>query len=123
MTVIITDEGSRLNDYDFRECLKYAPFNKEDVKDILAMVAGGADGDAWHYIVELKNGKFGYITGWCDYTGWGCQEGGDGFLCDTLAEAIEKAPEKNKNVRATLKNQIEGKESYGVLTINPNTEE
>ena len=27
----------------------------------------------WHggFLCYLKDGRFAYITGWCDYTGWG----------------------------------------------------
>jgi hypothetical protein len=25
--------------------------------------------------VKLKDGSFAYVSGWCDTTGWGCQDG------------------------------------------------
>lgn len=123
MTTHVTDEGSRMNDYDFKECMKYAPFAIEDVKDILACVAGEADGPNWHYIVELKNGQYGYVTGGCDYTGWGCQENGSGKL-GTLEECLNESPIEDgygmkRNVRETLQAQIDGKEPYGVITLRP----
>ena len=30
------------------------------------------------FVLKLKDGRFAYLTGWCDYTGWGCQDGGAG---------------------------------------------
>jgi hypothetical protein len=27
------------------------------------------------FILELKDGRFATIEGWCDTTGWGCQDG------------------------------------------------
>lgn len=119
MTIYIEEEGSRLNDYDFEECLKYAPFNKEDVEEILACSPGEADGDHWYYIVKLKDGKFGYVTGSCDYSGWGCQEDGDGKIADTLIEAVNYAERyewrgPNEDLRKNLLEQAEGKAPYGL---------
>lgn len=36
------------------------------------------------FVVELENGKFAHVTGWCDYTGWGCQDGAEHTICDSL---------------------------------------
>lgn len=119
--VHIEKEGSRLDDYDFKECMKYAPFKIEEVEDIIACVNGEADGPSWHFICKLKDGRYGYVTGSCDYTGWGCQESGDGNV-GTLEEVLEKAPEEDgygvpRLVRATLKTQIEGTQPYGLTNI------
>jgi len=27
------------------------------------------------FLLKMKDGRFAYVTGWCDYTGWGCQDG------------------------------------------------
>ena len=121
MTNLIPNEGSRLDDYNFKECMKYAPFTMGDVATIIACVSGEADGPAWHYICELKDGRYAYVTGSCDYTGWGCQESGEGFM-GTLEEMLAKAPEEDgygeiRKVRATLRAQIEGTQPYGLVTI------
>ena len=29
------------------------------------------------FALELSNGLFALVEGWCDYTGWGCQDGSD----------------------------------------------
>jgi hypothetical protein len=29
------------------------------------------------FLMELENGQTVYLYGWCDYTGWGCQDGAD----------------------------------------------
>lgn len=29
------------------------------------------------FVMELSNGRFAYLSGWCDYTGWGCQDGAE----------------------------------------------
>ncbi len=121
----IENDGKRTDDYDFKECMKYAPWKDEDIADIIACVPGESDGPDWHYLCRLKDGKFGYVHAGCDYTGWGCQEGGDGVITDTLAEILEKIPDteqynypsKEKSIRGTIKAQVEGREPYGVTTI------
>lgn len=105
-------EGSRLDDFDFNECLKYAPFEKGDVSEIIACWPGEADGEKWHYIVELKNKEYGYVTAWCDYSGWGCQEGGEGFKAKTIKEIFKKI--ENKEVRENLENQCSGNAPYAL---------
>jgi hypothetical protein len=27
------------------------------------------------FVLEMADGRFAYVVGWCDYTGWGCQDG------------------------------------------------
>lgn len=40
------------------------------------------------FVVELESGKICHATGWADYTGWGCQDGG----AHTLHDKIEDIP-------------------------------
>ena len=122
MIIKIEKDGDRKDDYDFKECMKYAPFEIKDVSEILACVPGEADGPSWHYIVKLSSGDYGYVTGSCDYTGWGCQESGDGKQEKTLKKVLIHAPEEDgysekRLVRKILENQIKGKEPYGSYTI------
>lgn len=66
---------------DFHETL----FNSEisgqiDPSKVVRVVAAWGecgDGNEWSggFLLELSNGRFAYIYGWCDYTGWGCQDG------------------------------------------------
>ena len=77
--------------YDFSESLSRVGIEKAEIEKVLA-AWGQGDGqgqDAGHYkwaedgvtdwfggfLAQLKDGTFVYITGWCDYTGWGCQDG------------------------------------------------
>lgn len=75
-----------LNDYDWREALNFAPFNAEDIAEILHFSEGYNDGDSWVGVFRLKNGQFGYVDAWCDYTGWDCRSGGDGGIADSFGE-------------------------------------
>ena len=68
---------------DFEESLKQVPL---EAKPIRVLKAWGRAEEAdvcchmdWSggFLMELDNGRFAYLTGWCDYTGWGCQDGAD----------------------------------------------
>lgn len=48
-----------------------ASFSREDVKRIIAMAEGESDDASWLGVFELNDGRFVYLTAWCDYTGWG----------------------------------------------------
>jgi hypothetical protein len=70
--------------YDFTESL--ASCRRDDGESAIqnaelvrCVAAWGQNGDysEWSggFLVELKSGRFAYLTGWCDTTGWGCQDG------------------------------------------------
>lgn len=112
--VHVEDNKTRFDDYDFKECMKYAPFGIDDISEIIACSAGEADGADWHYICKLKDGKYGHVTGGCDYTGWGCQESGDGFI-GTLEACVDQVPEGER--RVSIQGQIDGTQPYGLTTL------
>lgn len=93
--------------YDFTESLAVcrrehgvaAVQNAELVRCVAAYGDGGGndtnDYEDWYggFLVELKNGKFAYISGWCDTTGWGCQDGAEVEYFDTkpALESLERS--------------------------------
>ncbi len=107
-----TQFHERKDDSDLKECLKYAPAKLKNIHEVLACIPGASDGDDWHYVALLCNGNYVYATGWCDYTGWGCQEGGDGFVEDSIKKILARIKEDDK--RLVLKNQLDGKSPYGL---------
>jgi hypothetical protein len=62
-------------DDDLASCLQYneQPFGVDDIKQVLAVWDGEHDGDHYRWILEMKDGRYMYLNGWCDYTGWDCQ--------------------------------------------------
>ena len=71
----------RKPDYDLEAALEHNGWGYvlKNILNVLAEVPGEADGAEWHWVVELKtpmgedgigSGKFAYISGGCDYTGW-----------------------------------------------------
>ena len=77
-----------LNTYDWRSAFDYAPFSTDDVAEILYYEEGYNDGDSWVGVFKLKDGKFGYVDAWCDYTGWDCQASNCGDVAASLADII-----------------------------------
>ncbi len=86
--------------YDFTESLDRAGIAPADI-DRVVCAWGKGDGqgeDAGHYrwaedgasdwsggfLMKMKAGGFIYVTGWCDYTGWGCQDGAEVHRFDTM---------------------------------------
>lgn len=105
----------RLNDYDWEEVFKYAdgtpvldslatkgPFTREDVVLIVACVDGENDGDAWVCAGRLRDGRWFRISASCDYTGWGCQEGGDSSVASSLEELIRFGMSDEERTRLGL---------------------
>ncbi len=56
--------------YDFSECLNRINL-PAGIKRVVK--AWGAPDDGWvgGFVARLKNGQYAYISGWCDYSGWG----------------------------------------------------
>jgi hypothetical protein len=48
-----------------------APFTIEDVECVIAAVEGENDESSWVGVFRLRDGRYAYVTAWCDYTGWG----------------------------------------------------
>lgn len=61
-----------------------APFGVGDVEEVIATSEGQNDGESWVGVFRLSDGRFAFVSAWCDYTGWGCQDGGLARLASTL---------------------------------------
>lgn len=104
---------------DFNEAINVSSpsIKHEDVKHLWACRFGENDGPDWVWIIEEKTGDFGYLSAWCDYTGWDCRSGGEyknGFK--TPMEAAYAVPEcsDNKDLLENLLGQIYGMAPYGL---------
>ena len=75
---------------DFSESLQRVGLAKTDIARVIAAWGygygqGQDEGKGWSkdsvtewrggFLFHLKDGRIAYLTGWCDYTGWGCQDG------------------------------------------------
>lgn len=78
-----------LDEFNWEHVFAYADgVDREDVGQILALHEGENDADAWVLLAQLKSGRFLAIQASCDYTGWGCREGGESATADTIEVAI-----------------------------------
>jgi hypothetical protein len=65
--------------YDLDASLERAGIERDAIKQVIAAWGISGDYSEWDggFLMELKDGRFAYLTGWCDTTGWGCQDGVD----------------------------------------------
>jgi hypothetical protein len=80
-------------DWDLDACLDNNDIgiSPSDITAILAVWEGENDEDDWRWIVQLTDGQFALIQGWCDYTGWDCQSGARVHRGDSPEDAIAAA--------------------------------
>lgn len=62
--------------YDFTETISGENIKPEDISKVVKAWGNGI-GTEWSggFVLKLKKGGYCYVTGWNDYTGWGCQDG------------------------------------------------
>lgn len=92
---------------DFSESLERVGIKPTDVETVIAAWGGGdgmgtdsghgwsADGvTEWSggFLFRLKDGRTAYLQGWCDYTGWGCQDGAEVQWLDVVPALSEIKP-------------------------------
>lgn len=66
------------DDYsDWRYAAECAGLNTAEVEEVIASADGENDGESWIALLRLSGGRVAFMTAWCDYTGWGCQDGGE----------------------------------------------
>lgn len=65
---------------DLHECLGHRDLVKQfQDEGPIAMIhkghgyADSESGTDWSggFVIEFQSGRWGYLSGWCDYTGWG----------------------------------------------------
>ena len=72
--------GIREPDEDLRDAFRYnysepkedcnCDFNIDEIVSMLARVQGENNEYNWHWVVSLRDGRLGYVSAGCDYTGW-----------------------------------------------------
>jgi len=72
--------GIREPDEDLRDAFRYnysepkeecgCDFKIDEISSMLARVQGENDEYNWHWVVSLRDGRLGYVSAGCDYTGW-----------------------------------------------------
>ena len=88
------EKDERGVDWDLEACLENNPqegFTVDDIKKVLAVFEGENDDKDWRWVLELNSGKFVFLQGGCDYTGWDCQSSADHAFADTSELAAAHA--------------------------------
>ena len=59
-------------DYDLSACLEYnsQPFSVDEIQQVVAVWEGQRDESDWRWVLKLGRGKYTFLQGGCDYTGW-----------------------------------------------------
>ena len=58
--------------------------NFNDAAEVIAASEGANDAESWVAIFRMSDGSYGFLSAWCDYTGWDCRSGGDFTVRDDL---------------------------------------
>lgn len=62
------------------------PFDREDVAEICGIRDGINDESNWIVYGRLRDGRWFFLTAWCDYTGWDCRSGGSAVVASTRSQ-------------------------------------
>lgn len=65
------------------------PFTRSDVAEVIATRDGENDGANWLGVFRLSDGRFAFVSAGCDYTGWGCREGGHAIVSHSLEHLVQ----------------------------------
>lgn len=114
-------------DYDLSACLEYnsQSFDITDIEKVLAVWEGERDEEDWRWVIkvtkqcaEKNGGRFVFLQGGCDYTGWDCQSSADSKFAKTAKQAAEFAKsdmrwqtDKDGEVYKSLIEQLQSKKS------------
>lgn len=75
--------------YDFSESMDRATITPDKIDSVIAAWGLSPNGyGSWEggFLMKLKDGHYAYLTGWCDTTGWGCQDGANLEEFETLPD-------------------------------------
>lgn len=85
------------------------------IDKVFGEIIGERDEKDWHWLVGFTDGKVGYITGGCDYTGWGCRSDitvkifkDDEVIHVPLYDNANQSPAKDFEAVITYLNQARG---------------
>lgn len=79
-------------DFDLDACLDTNPqgaFTILDIDRVLAVYEGENNERDWRWILRLHDGRYVYLRGGCDYTGWDCQSWASHTFEDSPEAAVD----------------------------------
>lgn len=101
-------------DYNLQAALENNPqenFTADNILNVMAVFEGENEGAEWAWVVKLTSGRFAYIQGGCDFTGWDCSSHLNSIIEFKPLRAVTHAMKKyNMKVYNSLSKQMrEGK--------------
>jgi hypothetical protein len=89
---------SEYTTYDLSETLDRVSIDRDDIEEVVAAWGDTSEGwGAWEgaFILRLKDGRYAHVWGWCDTSGWGCQDGAEvsWFDSDPGREVLRGTPQ------------------------------
>lgn len=87
------------------EQLDTSKFTLDDVDEVIGIAEGENDGPGWIAVGRLRDGRWFRVSAWCDYTGWGCQEGGDSVVSATREGIIQFGMTEEERARCRLERE------------------
>jgi hypothetical protein len=96
-------------DNDLQACLENNPqptYAREDIAEVLAVWQGENDGDDWRWILRLNDGRFVYLKGGCDYTGWDCRSYAESRFAGLPDTFLMQSHGEPDDVIASLRRQL-----------------
>jgi len=75
--------------YDFTETVRIAGIREHAIQRVFAAWGESPEGyGSWNggFLMLLKDKRVAYVHGWCDTTGWGCQDGAEVHYFDKLPD-------------------------------------
>lgn len=102
-----SERARRGLDYDLCACLEYNPqsFSVTDIDKVLAVWEGQNDGDDWRWVLRLTDGRFVFLQGGCDYTGWDCVSSATSEFAASADAAV--SPADGSEVYSSLIKQLQ----------------
>lgn len=76
---------------DFSESLDCVGIQPHQIERVVAAWGKNEDdGSQWAggFLLKFRDGRIAYVTGWCDYTGWGCQDGAEVYYYDSRPDQV-----------------------------------
>ena len=58
------------DEYDQSEAMSYADFTEDEISKVIVSDEGIPDENDWLALFEMKDGRYGFLSAGCDYTGW-----------------------------------------------------
>lgn len=75
--------------YDFTESLNRVNLKGLELVSVIKSWGRSPEGGgSWEggFVLSFGGGQYAYLSGWCDYTGWGCQDGVDIRFANSVEE-------------------------------------